>query len=187
MNSETPPRGHRLEQRAAEIEAAVRRTSARCSQVAATESVVLRLLVMLGREISTLLEQAVRPYGLNDTEFRTLLMLFSQPDGFAHPGALCAPAAQSPANMTRVTDGLCERGLITRVASEQDRRRTILQITPAGEALARELLPQTRALTQSLFECLRPEQREAMLEQLRALANGIDRCTLAAPDTAGAR
>ncbi len=181
MNSETSPRSHRLEERAAEIEAAVQRTATRCSQVAVTETVILRLLVMLGREISALLEQALRPYGLNETEYRTLMTLFSQPDGVAHPGELCASAAQSPANMTRVADGLCERGLITRVACEQDRRRTILRVTAAGEALARELLPQTVAVTQSLFEPLQPADRQALLLQLRALANGIDQWLCSAP------
>jgi MarR family transcriptional repressor of emrRAB len=163
-----------LEQRAAEIEAAVQRTAARCNQVAVTETVILRLLVMLGREISALLEQALRPHGLNETEYRTLMMLFSQPDGIAHPGELCASAAQSPANMTRVADGLCERGLITRIACEQDRRRTILRISAAGEALARELLPQTTALSRGLFEALPPAERQALQRQLRALASGID-------------
>lgn len=174
VNAELPLRANRLELRAAEIQAAVQRTAARCAEVAVTETVTLRLLVMLGREISALLEQTLRPHGLNDTEFRTLMMLFSQPDGVAHPGELCASAAQSPANMTRVADGLCERGLITRIASEQDRRRTILRITPAGEALARELLPHTVALTHSLFEPLQPADRQALLQQLRALAMRID-------------
>jgi MarR family transcriptional repressor of emrRAB len=172
--AEPSPRPTRLEQRAAEIDAAVRRTAARCSEVPVVETVALRLLVLLGREISSLLEQALRPHGLNETEFRTLMMLFSQTDGVAHPGALCAAAAQSPANMTRVADGLCARGLITRVPSEQDRRRAILRITPAGEALARALLPQTVALTHSLFEPLSSEARQALLEQLQILLARID-------------
>jgi len=181
VSTETPLRAHRLEQRAAEIEAAVQRTASRCPDVAVTETVALRLLVMLGREISALLEQTLRPHGLNETEFRTLMMLFSQPDGVAHPGELCASAAQSPANMTRVSDGLCERGLITRVACEHDRRRAILRITPAGEALARELLPHTEALTRSLFEPVSAADRQSLLEQLRALTARIDLHVQSAP------
>lgn len=138
------------------------------------ETVTLRLLVLIGREISSLLEQTLRPHGLNETEYRTLMMLFSQSDGVAHPGDLCAAAAQSPANMTRVADGLCARGLITRVASEQDRRRAILRITPAGEALARELLPQTAADIRSLFEPMLPGERLMLLEQLQSLLARID-------------
>jgi MarR family transcriptional regulator, negative regulator of the multidrug operon emrRAB len=164
----------RLEQRAGEIEAAVRRAAARFSEIPITETVTLRLLVLLGREISAMLEQELRPHGLNETDFRTLMNLFSRPDGVAHPGELCAGVAQSPANMTRVADGLYERGLITRVASEQDRRRTILRITPAGEALARALLPQVVAHTDAIFAPLPLPDRQRLLEQLRTLAAQLD-------------
>lgn len=135
---------------------------------------------MVGREISSLFEQALRPYGLNDAEFRALMMLFSQPDGVAHPGELCAPAAQSPASMTRVTDGLCERGLITRIPSAQDRRRTILQITPAGEALARELMPRMDTLVEELCAALPASGCESLPAQLRALLRAADRRSQAA-------
>jgi MarR family transcriptional regulator, negative regulator of the multidrug operon emrRAB len=132
--------------------------------------------VLLGREIAAMLEQTLRPHGLNETDFRTLMMLFSQPDGVAHPSDLCAFVAQSPANMTRVADGLYERGLITRVASEEDRRRTILRITPSGEQLARSLLPQTNAHTSAIFKDMPHAEREALLGQVRALITQIDRC-----------
>jgi len=138
---------------------------------------VLRLLVLLRREISAMLEQQLRPHGLNEADFRTLMNLFSRPDGVAHPGELCVGAAQSPANMTRVADGLCERGLITRVASDQDRRRTILRLTPAGEALARALLPHTVEHTRALFAPMTPSERQQLLERLRALATQLDHIT----------
>ena len=181
MNPDPSPLAGRLEQRAAEIEAAVRRTAARFSEVPIIETVALRLLVLLGREISTLLEQALRPHGLNETDFRTLMNLFSQPDGVAHPSDLCGSVAQSPANMTRVADGLCERGLITRLASEQDRRRTILRITPKGEALALALLPHTAAHTKAMFEPMPPAARQQLLGQLRALVAQLDHYTHPAP------
>src|SRR5690348_13839112 len=63
VSMETPLRANRLGQRAAEIEAAVQRAAERCRSVAVTETVALRLLVLLGREISALLEQTLRPHG----------------------------------------------------------------------------------------------------------------------------
>lgn len=163
-----------LEQRATEIEAAVRRCASRFTEIPVTQTLILRLLVLLGREISVLLEEVLRPHGLNETDFRTLMMLFSQPNGIAHPSDLCAYVAQSPANMTRVADGLFERGLITRVASEEDRRRTILRITPSGEALVHRLLPSTITYTRRIFADHSPEGERALLEQLRTLIAGID-------------
>ncbi len=155
----------------------MRRAALRFEQVPVTETVILRLLVLLGREVSAMLEQALRPHGLNETDFRTLMTLFTQPDGVAHPSDLCAFVAQSPANMTRVADGLYERGLITRIASEEDRRRTILRITPSGEQLALALLPQTTAHTHAMFENMPHTERAALLEQLHALIVQVDRCS----------
>lgn len=168
-----------LEQRAAEIEAAVSRVSTRFSEVPVVETSILRLMSLLGREISALLEDSLRPHGLNETDFRTLMMLFSQSNGVAHPGELCAAVALSPANMTRVADSLFERNLITRVGSDEDRRRTILRITPAGEALVRELLPITTARTREVFADLPQSGRSDLLDLLRALILKIDQCVLA--------
>jgi MarR family transcriptional regulator, negative regulator of the multidrug operon emrRAB len=188
MTSNTPLAAGPLQLRAAEIEAAVARTAGRFSEVPVVETSILRLLTLMGREISALLEQLLRPHGLNETDFRILMCLFSQPDGVAHPSELCAYVAQSPANMTRVADGLCERGLITRVASEEDRRRTIIRITATGEALARSLLPDTTARTRAIFAGMPQPACRALLEQLRAIIAQIDRqmqhCASASYDSA---
>jgi len=85
-------------------------------------------------------------FGLAEAEFRVLTTLFSQPDGVAHPGDLCSRADQSPANMSRICDALVGRDLITRVLSDQDRRRMVLRITEQGEELVRELLPKCSSL-----------------------------------------
>src|SRR5271163_4427644 len=126
MTSTTAMHHGPLALRAAELESALERVSARFKEVPVVETSILRLLSLVGREISQLLEDSLRPHGLNETDFRTLMMLFSQPNHTAHPSELCAHVGQSPANMTRVTDGLFDRGLISRVASDEDRRRTIL-------------------------------------------------------------
>src|ERR1700676_545944 len=149
MTSNASPVSGPLELRAAEIEAAVARTAARFSEVPIIETSILRLLTLMGREISALLEESLRPHGLNETDFRILMCLFSQPDGVAHPSELCAFVAQSPANMTRVAAVLCERALNTRLAAEEDRRRTIIRITVVAEALARCLLPDIKARTRA--------------------------------------
>ena len=100
-----------------------------------------RLLMFLARDMGVMLDQLIRPLGLAEGEFRVLAALFSQPDGVAHPSELCLRATQSPANMSRISDELVGRDLITRVHSAQDRRRKVLGMTPKGEQLVRSLLP----------------------------------------------
>src|ERR1700694_5837337 len=104
--------------------------SARVPDLPITGILLCRLVLHLGRQMSAMFEQQIRPFGLAEAEFRVLTTLFSQPDGVAHPGDLCSRAAQSPANMSRICDALVGRDLITRVLSDQDRRRMVLRITP---------------------------------------------------------
>jgi len=175
MSTNPQPVRGQIELRAEEIESAVQRATEKFQQIPGCETLILRLLMLLGRELSSLLEEALRPHDLNDTDFRILISLISQPDGAACPSALCTFVAQSPANMTRVADALLERGLITRTASEQDRRRTMLRITPAGEALVAALLPLTSEVTRTIFADIPMATRQALLQHLRMLPTQIDR------------
>ncbi len=174
-----------LQQRANEVETAVLRAASVFKEIPASETLILRLMVLLGREISALLEEILKPRGLNETDYRTLMMLISQPDGVAHPSDLCADVAQSPANMTRVADGLLERGLITRVPSEEDRRRTILRITSSGESLVRTLLPDTTERVRTIFAEMPRATRDTLLEQLRTIVARIDHCSHGSTAPAG--
>jgi MarR family transcriptional regulator, negative regulator of the multidrug operon emrRAB len=123
------------------MEANLEGLRARIPDLPITGMLLCRLIQHLGREMTAMLEQRIRPFGLAEAEFRVLTTLFSQPDGVAHPSDLCVRALQSPANMSRISDALVSHGLITRVLSVQDRRRMVLRITEQGEALVRELLP----------------------------------------------
>src|ERR1700678_2573242 len=123
------------------LEANLEELSARIPDLPITGMLLCRLIQHLGREMTAMLEQKIRPFGLAEAEFRVLTTLFSQPDGVAHPSDLCVGASQSPANMSRISDALVSRDLITRVLSVHDRRRMVLRITAQGEELVRRLLP----------------------------------------------
>lgn len=174
MDPEALPTGS-LQQRAEQVESVIRSVAALSADLPVVETTILRLLVMLGHDLSALLEQCLRPYGLNETDYRTLLTLYSRPGGVANPGELCTSVARSPANMTRIADALYRRGLITRVSCEHDRRRTNLHLSPRGEALVRELLPDAASRTAAIFEGIAESSRVQLLEQLRELIAAIDR------------
>jgi MarR family transcriptional repressor of emrRAB len=128
-----------------------------------------RLVIFMGRELTTAFEQKIRPSGLTEAEFRVLTTLFSQPDGVAHAGDLCLLVTQNPTNMSRICDALVARGFITRVLSDQDRRRMVLRITPRGEEVVLQLLPKMIApLREALVEFPRAEQQQliALLKRL---------------------
>jgi hypothetical protein len=68
--------------------------------------------------------------------------------------------------MTATLDLLEHRGWIRRVANPDDRRSTLIEITPDGTAAAGQLLPGIRALEKSILSALTPGEREHLLDLL---------------------
>lgn len=155
------------------VEDAIQRIARRVPEMRVQDSLICRVITILGRDITARLDEALQPAGLAELEFRTLLTIFAR-DGSASPGDLSASLAQSPANLTRISDVLVARGLVTRTVSDQDRRRTLLSITPAGEKLLRELLPQMAAYTASLFHGFTTEDKGQLLADLKRLLGALD-------------
>jgi MarR family transcriptional repressor of emrRAB len=128
-----------------------------------------RLMLHVSREMAAIFEQQIRPFGLAEAEFRVLTTLFSQPEGVAHPSDLCVRASQSPANMSRISDALVDRGLITRVSSVADRRRMVLRITEQGEKCVRELLPKLHLSLRRMLQDFPESEQRVMCAQLKKL------------------
>jgi MarR family transcriptional repressor of emrRAB len=155
------------------LERSLEALSARVPDLPLTQIMLCRLLQHLGREMATMLEHQIRPFGLAEAEFRVLMTLFSQPDGVANPSELCARASQSPANMSRISDALVSRDLITRVLSSRDRRRMVLRITEQGEELVRRLLPTVTAPVRALFAQFSESAQRDLVAQLKVLSENI--------------
>jgi hypothetical protein len=58
------------------------------------------------------------------------------------------------------------RGWIRRVANPDDRRSTLIEITPDGTAATDQLLPGIRALEKSILSALHPDERAQLLDLL---------------------
>ena len=156
------------------LETNLRALRARVPDLPFTEILLCRLLLQMGREMATSFEQRIRPFGLAEAEFRVLTTLFSEPDGVAHPSDLCARAGQRPANMSRISDALVRRDLITRVLSAQDRRRMVLRITEQGEDLVRRLLPKLFAPLRGMLAEFSESEQRLLVSQLKRLYANLE-------------
>src|SRR5258708_38012280 len=149
------------------LEANLERLRARMPDLPRSTVLLTRLLLHIGRGMGSMLEIQIRPSGLTEAEFRVLTTLFSQPEGCAHPSDLCAKTSQSPANMSRISDALVGRDLITRLSSLQDRRKMVLRITEQGEDLVRRLLPTMYPPLLDIFKDFSEDQKLRLIEQLK--------------------
>jgi DNA-binding MarR family transcriptional regulator len=156
------------------LEANLERLRARMPDLPKSSVLLSRLLLHIGRGMTSMLEVQIRPSGLTEAEFRVLTTLFSQPEGCAHPSDLCAKTSQSPANMSRISDALVGRDLITRLSSLHDRRKMVLRISEQGEELVRGLLPTMFGPLREMFKDFSEEDQLQLIGQLKLLGTKLD-------------
>jgi MarR family transcriptional repressor of emrRAB len=161
------------------VETNVRRLAQVFTDLPVTEVLLARAVTMLGRDINTLVERELKPSHLAEPEFRLLMALFSH-GGSSFAGDICAALAQSPANLTRLSDSLVERGLIARNPDLEDRRRMLLTLQPAGEQLVRTLMPRIGPEISAAFAYLSATEKKQLLGSLKRLMAGVDAVNAAA-------
>jgi MarR family transcriptional repressor of emrRAB len=157
------------------LEANLERLRGRMPDLPKHAVMLSRLLVQLGRSMAALLEHEIKPFGLSETEFRVLTTLFAQADSGAYPTELCAKTSQSPANMSRISDALVSRDLITRGASALDRRKMVLRITETGEELVRRLMPQLYGSLFELVDGFSEDEQQRLVGELKRLGARVDK------------
>ena len=77
-------------------------------------------------------------------------------------------------NITGLIDRLEERGLVERVPDENDRRSINAQLTPAGAALAAEVVPHVQACLAEVLSNFSATQRRTLGELLEKLIEFVD-------------
>jgi len=92
-----------------------------------------RLVYMTTMALKSYLENRVKPYDLTAEQFHVLKSL-SEENGITQ-NKLCEMVMKSPANMTRILDRLEKKECIERRANPDDRRSTLVSLTPGGEDL----------------------------------------------------
>lgn len=161
----------------AAIEAGVNRVARRIKGVPERDVVLVRLLKHLTGVLSASVTAKLKPHELGESDFQTLMMLYSSPEGRAHPSQLCHFARLSPTNMTRICDGMVERGLVTRKPSVTDRRRIELHISKRGERLVEKLLPTLYPQIELAFSPLSKSEKDTLHGLLSRLAVQVETMT----------
>lgn len=77
--------------------------------------------------------------------------------------------AMDPATIQGVIRRLAARGLIERANDPDDKRRSVLRLTPPGAALVARLTANAHAVSRMTLEPLSPEDRARFLKLLKAV------------------
>lgn len=111
--------------------------------------------------------EQVRAAGLSVLEWRVLATLA---DGGPVPlGLLARRAATKQPTLTRLIDRLAQQTLVQREPDPQDRRQTLLRITPAGHTTVRRLIQQAQAHQQQQRQQFGDARWQQLVGLLQAL------------------
>ncbi|MET0289402.1 MAG: MarR family transcriptional regulator [Pseudoxanthomonas sp.] len=127
-----------------------------------------RLSVLAYRVIHSISGEYHRRYGLAVTEWRTMAVLGRFPSLSA--SEVCEHTGMDKVAVSRAVARLLERGLLQRRIHSDDRRRSVLALSPAGMAVHDEVAPMVLSCEQELLSPLEPEEREQLDRLLAKLA-----------------
>ena len=128
-------------------------------------AVLVRLVKHIHKRVHDDANALLKPWGINHPEYNLLMMLYGTEGYTLNPSQLAEAAGEKAANITRLTNGLCDRGLIERTASQEDRRKIALSLTKAGIAMIESFLPDICSLLERQATGLQPREM-AQLEKL---------------------
>ena len=104
-------------------------------------AVLVRLIKQIYKRVHDDANALLKPWGINHPEYNLLMMLYGT-DGYTlNPSQLAEAAGEKSANITRLTNELCDKGLIERSASDEDRRKIALTLSKPGIAMIESFLP----------------------------------------------
>jgi DNA-binding MarR family transcriptional regulator len=105
------------------------------------------------------------------TEWRVSVALHHKPH--QRLSELAAHTSTEPSTLSRVVDGLLQRGLVVRDKSEDDGRAVALSLTDAGRDLTLRIIPLAQLYERVSLSGLSSAQADALREMLRLVYDNL--------------
>lgn len=128
---------------------------------------------------SALFAEECREYNITPVQYGVLTALLHYPG--SDQVSLGAEVGIDRSNAADVLERLAERGLVLREKSRLDRRMMLARLTPAGEALTREMHGAMQRAQDRLLAPLAPADRERFMAMLVTLVDAETAFGLAVP------
>lgn len=122
----------------------------------------------------------LREAGVTDQQWRVLRVLAD--GGPLDAGGIAQRALLYAPSVTRIVREMVDRGLLSRGTSESDRRRSVIEITPAGRDLVSRTAERTARMLVAYGEAFGGERLERFVAEASVLVEALARF---APSDAG--
>lgn len=128
---------------------------------------------MVGNRAQAVVAGVVRRHGLSHAALNALAVI----EGAGGPvptGVVATHMHITSGTVTTVLDTLERHGLISRIADPEDRRKVLVDITPAAQDLLDRMLPEIQQVARCVMGVLDDEALERLLGTLAVVGASID-------------
>jgi DNA-binding MarR family transcriptional regulator len=135
------------------------------------ERAIPYLLARAGSRMGQAFGRELKQFGLSLTEWRVCIALHHK----AHQrlSDLALLTSTEPSTLSRVVDGLLQRGLLVRDRSGEDGRALALSLTESGRDLALRIIPLAQLYERVSLSGLTPAQAESLRDMLRLVYDNL--------------
>jgi len=125
---------------------------------------------VVGTLVETVIGAVCRRYGLSHAALNALAVI----EGEGQPmltGEVAARMHITSGTVTSLLDNLERKRYVVRSSGRDDRRRVLIDITPAAQALLDEALPAIQQVARLLVDRIGPERQQVLLDILDEVRN----------------
>lgn len=135
--------------------------------------VVARLFHHITPRLTTYLNDQLKPFGLYEATWLSLLALFAHDEHVQSPTDLSDVLDASRTSATRVADELVKNEWVARTWCDQDRRKVILTLTPKGHELINTVIPALHQEFERLWSDFEPAELDLFEGLMRKLLSRL--------------
>ncbi|MDQ0569039.1 DNA-binding MarR family transcriptional regulator [Variovorax paradoxus] len=135
------------------------------------ERAIPYLLARAGMRMGQSFSKELKQFKLSLTEWRVCVALHHK----AHQrlSDLALHTSTDPSTLSRVVDGLLQRGVLVRDRSDEDARALALSLTPAGRDLTLRIIPLAQVYERVSLSGLSVAQAESLRDMLRMVYDNL--------------
>jgi len=130
------------------------------------------LLARAGTRMGQAFSKEIRRFDISLTEWRVCAALHHAPH--QRLSQLAEHTSAEPSTLSRVVDGLLQRGLLVRDRSDEDARALALSLTDAGRDLTLRIIPLAQLFERVALAGLSSAQADALRSMLRKVYTNLD-------------
>lgn len=156
------------------IDSSAQRWSENVPGIPQLDVTLMRLMRVASQGITACFDPLLRPAGLTESSFHTLVVIVGSGKCGTTPSALCEQVGQNRANMTRILDLLLSEKLVRVDTHERDARRKRVALTPAGRKLIKSYAGRFAPIVGEVFSRVDEKDKRHFERVLRTVIASMD-------------